>query len=48
MKPAQLAARFRIDDPTTFRLADYDCSDTCGLTIHKTEAKDLLAEGVKR
>ena len=48
MKLENLAARFRIDKPDKFRLADHDCADTCGLDIEKKEAKDMLEEGVKR
>jgi hypothetical protein len=48
MKLDELASRFRIDKPEKFRLADYPCDDTCGLDIDKSEAKELLAEGIKR
>jgi PPK2 family polyphosphate:nucleotide phosphotransferase len=48
MKSADLASRFRIDKPATFRLADYACNDTCGLEIDKSEAKELLADGIER
>ena len=48
MKLDELASRFRIDKPEKFRLADYPCDDTCGLDIDKSEARELLAEGIKR
>jgi PPK2 family polyphosphate:nucleotide phosphotransferase len=48
MKNPKLIKRFRIDKPDKFRLADIDPADTCGLEIEKDEAKELLANGVKR
>ena len=48
MTIADLASRYRIDKPDKFRLADHECTDTCGLDIGKKEAKDMLEEGVKR
>lgn len=41
-------ARFRIDKPADFRLCDCEPGETCGLDIEKKEAKDLLADDVKR
>ena len=38
-----IAKRFRIDNPETFRLSDFDPADSQGLSIDKDEAKDLLA-----
>jgi PPK2 family polyphosphate:nucleotide phosphotransferase len=43
-----IAKRFRIDNPETFRLSDFDPADSQGLSIDKDEAKDLLANGIKR
>jgi PPK2 family polyphosphate:nucleotide phosphotransferase len=48
MKNPKLIKRFRIDKPDKFRLADFDPADTCGLEIDEDEAKQMLAEGVKR
>jgi PPK2 family polyphosphate:nucleotide phosphotransferase len=48
MKLSKIIKRFRIDKPEKFRLADFDCADTCGLDIEKAEAKAMLAEGVQR
>jgi PPK2 family polyphosphate:nucleotide phosphotransferase len=47
MKPAPAIKRFRIDDPARFRLASFDCADTCGLDLDKDDAKAMLADGVK-
>ncbi|MCW5694171.1 MAG: polyphosphate kinase 2 family protein [Pseudolabrys sp.] len=48
MKLDQIAKRFRIDKPDTFKLADHDPGDTAGLTIDKGDAKDLLKEGIDK
>jgi len=48
MKNPKLIKRFRIDKPDKFRLADFDPADTAGLQLDKDEAKQMLAEGVKR
>ncbi len=48
MKLDSIAQRFRIDRPDKFRLSDHDPAECCGLTIDKSEAKALLAEGVER
>jgi len=48
MKSPKLVKRFRIDDPDRFRLADFDCADTCGLDLDKDEAKAMLAAGIAR
>lgn len=48
MKLENVAKRFRIDKPHKFKLAEHDPADCCGLTLDKTEAKVLLAEGVDR
>ena len=48
MKPTTLINRFRIDDPDRFRLASFDCADTCGLDLDKDDAKTMLAGDIKR
>jgi PPK2 family polyphosphate:nucleotide phosphotransferase len=48
MKNPKLIKRFRIDKPAKFRLADFDPADCCGLDVDKDDAKEMLAEGVKR
>lgn len=48
MDPDKLIARFRIDNPGKFRLKDIDPADCCGLSIDKSEAKDMLADSVRR
>jgi PPK2 family polyphosphate:nucleotide phosphotransferase len=48
MKLEHLAKRFLIDKPDRFRLADHDPADCCGLTIDKSDAKAMLAEGIER
>jgi PPK2 family polyphosphate:nucleotide phosphotransferase len=48
MKLAKIIKRFRVDDPDKFRLADYDPADSCGLDLEKSEAKAMLADGIKR
>ena len=48
MKPSTLINRFRIDDPDRFRLASFDCADTCGLDLDKDDAKTMLAGDIKR
>jgi len=48
MTLAKFAKLYRVDDPDSFRLKDWDPADTNNLDIQKDEAKDLLEEGVKR
>jgi PPK2 family polyphosphate:nucleotide phosphotransferase len=48
MSLSKFAKRYRVDDPDSFRLKDWDPGDTNNLDIEKDEAKKLLAEGVKR
>jgi PPK2 family polyphosphate:nucleotide phosphotransferase len=48
MKFDKLASQFRIDAPDKFRIADADPANTLGMSIDKAEAKDMLADGVKR
>ena len=48
MSLAKFAKLYRIDDPDSFRLNKYDPGDTGQLDIKKTEAKELLGEGIKR
>ncbi|HEY5217479.1 MAG TPA: polyphosphate kinase 2 family protein, partial [Pseudolabrys sp.] len=40
--------RFRVDNPKKFRLSNYDPAECYGLTVDKSEAKVLLAEGIER
>jgi PPK2 family polyphosphate:nucleotide phosphotransferase len=47
MVSAKFAARYRIDDPERFRLADFDCADCGGLDLDKSETKAMLAQDVK-
>lgn len=48
MKLPNMIKRFRIDDPDRFRLASFDCADTCGLDLDKDDAKAMLADDIKR
>jgi PPK2 family polyphosphate:nucleotide phosphotransferase len=48
MKLEHIAKRFCIDKPDTFRLADHDPTECCGLTIDKTDAKAMLDDGIAR
>jgi len=48
MDLSKIIKRFRIDKPDKFRLADIDPDDTCGLDIDKDDAKEMLADSVKR
>lgn len=48
MLPTEILERYRISKGSDFRLADFDPGDTCGLDIDKSDAKELLAAGVKR
>jgi len=48
MSLAKFANLYRVDDPDSFRLKDWDPGDTNNLDIEKKDAKELLAEGVKR
>ena len=48
MSLAKFAKLYRVDDPDSFRLKDWDPGDTNNLDIEKGEAKKLLAEGVGR
>jgi PPK2 family polyphosphate:nucleotide phosphotransferase len=48
MKLENLADRFRIDKPDSFRLADIDPRDTAGLDIAKDEAKQMLQDSIQR
>ena len=48
MKLEHLAKRFRIDKPNKFRLSKHDPADSCGLSIDKDEAKEMLSEGIER
>ncbi|BCH23272.1 polyphosphate kinase 2 family protein [Mesorhizobium sp. L-8-3] len=48
MVPAEIVKVFRVRKGKKFRLADIDPADTLGLDIEKDDAKQLLAQGVKR
>jgi PPK2 family polyphosphate:nucleotide phosphotransferase len=48
MSLAKFAKLYRVDDADSFRLKDWDPGDTNNLDIEKKDAKELLAEGVKR
>ncbi len=48
MLPSEIIDRYRVTKGSEFRLADIDCSDTCGLDINKSDAKEMLEAGVKR
>ena len=48
MSLAKFAKLYRVDDPDSFQLKDWDPGDTNNLDIEKKDAKELLAEGVKR
>ena len=48
MSLTKFAKLYRVDDPDSFHLKDWDPADTNDLDIEKDEAKDLLEEGVKR
>ena len=48
MKLENIANQFRIDKPDKFRLADYSPAECCGLSLDKSDAKDMLEEGIKR
>jgi len=47
MNLGKLVKRFRIDDPETFKLSNYDPADTGGLAIGKEEAKEIVADQAK-
>ena len=48
MKIEHLAKHFRIDKPNKFRLSKHDPANSCGMSIDKTEAKTMLAEGIEQ
>ncbi|BCH31052.1 hypothetical protein MesoLjLc_29820 [Mesorhizobium sp. L-8-10] len=48
MVPAEIVKVFRVRKGKKLRLADIDPADTLGLDIEKDDAKQLLAQGVKR
>lgn len=48
MKLQKLSECFRIDKPASFRLADHDPAGTGGLSIDKSAAKQMLADGLER
>jgi PPK2 family polyphosphate:nucleotide phosphotransferase len=48
MQLSHMAKRFRVDRPDKFRLSKHDPAECCGLTVDKSEAKAMLAEGIER
>src|SRR5471032_2449722 len=48
MKLASIAKRFRVDSPDKFCLSGHDPAECCGLTLDKSDAKIMLAEGIER
>jgi PPK2 family polyphosphate:nucleotide phosphotransferase len=48
MNLEQIGRRFRIDRPDRFRLLQHEPAECCGLSIDKSEAKMLLADGIER
>jgi PPK2 family polyphosphate:nucleotide phosphotransferase len=48
MTSANLLKGLRIDDPERFRLAAFDCADTCGIDLDKDDAKVMLDDDIKR
>ena len=48
MTISNITKRFRVDSPDKFRLAECDPNDCHGLTIDKSEAKAMLAEGLEQ
>lgn len=47
MKLYNVAKRFRIDKPKKFRLSRYDPAECYGLSVDKSDAKAMLAEGIE-
>ena len=48
MTISNITKRFRVDSPDKFRLAECDPNDCHGLTIDKSDAKAMLAEGLEQ
>jgi PPK2 family polyphosphate:nucleotide phosphotransferase len=48
VKPRKLVARYRIDNPKKFRLADHDPADTRGYDNDEREARSMLARDIER
>ena len=48
MKLNSLAKRYRIDNTDKFRLSEHDPADCGGLTLDKSAAKAMLAEGIEQ
>src|SRR5262245_18887620 len=44
----ELSRKYRIDRPGRFRLADFDCADTCGIDPDKSNIKTMLAADSER
>ena len=47
MNLGKLVKRFRIDDPETFKLSNFDPADTGGFSIGKEEAKEIVSDQAK-
>jgi PPK2 family polyphosphate:nucleotide phosphotransferase len=48
MQDIDFVKPYRIEDGNKFRLRDFDPDDTQGMDIDKGDAKELLAQGIKR
>jgi PPK2 family polyphosphate:nucleotide phosphotransferase len=48
MKLYSIAKRFRIDRPDKFRLSSHDPAECFGLSVDKSDGKDLLKEGIEQ
>jgi PPK2 family polyphosphate:nucleotide phosphotransferase len=48
MKAERLIRRLRIDNPGRFRLASFDCADTCGMGLDSSDIKTMLAKDIER
>jgi PPK2 family polyphosphate:nucleotide phosphotransferase len=48
MKSADIAKRYRVDQPGKFKLKDFDPGDTAGLDRAKSEFKDMLEADAER
>jgi PPK2 family polyphosphate:nucleotide phosphotransferase len=48
MKAEKFVSRLRVDNPKLFRIDDHDPAATFGLDIEKSDARELLEDGVKR
>src|SRR5262245_41477766 len=48
MISSDIIKRFRVTKPEKFKLSRYAPDDTCGLDLEKDEAREMLANGIKR